>query len=351
MARGVLASVFVFVLLQCAFSGNATAQTGSNCTGTTEGEWDCLWGANCYTPPPPGSYNCQGVPYEFEVICEIQNKNCSPAAGPGETAPGESCPHCAYPISLLSGNTYIEETDVRIPGLSGGLTLLRTWNSMWPATQSAFQVGIFGPNWKSNFEEQVFVGADNYVKYARGDGSFWSFGYAGASGTAPLYDAVAPANAPATLTAGSTYWTLTFKSGEQRLFDNTSGKLIGIVDRNGNTTQLTYDSLGRLITVTDPVSRHLYFNYGSGTYLATSVTSDFGESVSYAYDSQGRLIQVTEPDQSTLSFQYDSNSLISAVLDSDGKILEAHNYDSSGRGLTSSRANGVDAVTISYGNP
>lgn len=144
---------------------------------------------------------------------------------------------------------------------------------------------------------------------------------------------------------------MTFKNGEQRLFDNISGNLIAIIDRNGNETQLTYDAVGRLVTVTDPASRHLYFSYGSQTsFLVTSVTSDFGVSASYSYDTQGRLNQVTEPDSSTLSFQYGANSLISAVLDSNGKVLESHTYDSSGRGLTSSRANGVDAVTISYSN-
>jgi YD repeat-containing protein len=217
---------------------------------------------------------------------------------------------------------------------------------MWPATQITYQIGLFGPNWRSTYEERVFVGSDNYMKYARSDGSFWSFGYDGA-----LYRVAAPANVTATLVQGSTNWTLTFQNGEQRLFDNLSGSLIAIIDRNGNATQLSYDSLGRLITVTDPASRHLYFAYGNGaSYLVTNVTSDAGISLSYTYDSQGRLIQVTEPDQSTLSFQYDSNSFISAVLDSNGKILESHTYDSSGRGLTSARANGVDAVTITYSN-
>jgi YD repeat-containing protein len=82
--------------------------------------------------------------------------------------------------------------------------------------------------------------------------------------------------------------------------------------------------------------------------LVTSVTSDVGLSLSYAYDSNGRLIQVTKPDLTTISFQYDSNSLITAVLDSNGKILESHTYDSSGRGLTSSRAGGVEALTLTY---
>jgi YD repeat-containing protein len=155
----------------------------------------------------------------------------------------------------------------------------------------------------------------------------------------------------ATLTADSalTQWTLTFQNGEQRIFSYTSGSLESIIDRNGNTTQLTYDGLNRLVTVADPGGRHLYFGYANNTsYLVTSVTSDVGLSLSYTYDSQGRLIQVTEPDLSTLSFAYDSNSLITSVTDSNGKILESHTYDSEGRGLTSSRANGVEAVTVSY---
>jgi YD repeat-containing protein len=268
---------------------------------------------------------------------------CAPAAGPSEGCPTCGQPSAGSPISLASGNTYIEENDIRIPGLSGGLSLDRKWNSLWPATQTAYQIGLFGPNWRSTFEERVFVGADHYMKYGRSDGSFWSFGYSGG-----VYQVAAPANITATLVQATNSWTLTFQNGGQRLFDGTTGKLTAIVDRNENTTQLSYDSLGRLITVTDPVSRHLYFNYGSGTYLVTSITSDFGVTVSYFYDGQGRLSQVTEPDGSTLSYQYNSSSLISAVLDSQGKTLESHTYDSSGRGLTSSRANGVDAVTITY---
>ena len=45
---------------------------------------------------------------------------------------------------------------------------------------------------------------------------------------------------------------------------------------------------------------------------------------------------------------YRANSNITAVLDTDGRILESHTYDVLRRGLTSSRANGVDAVTVTY---
>lgn len=330
----IVISAFVFAFLLCALSVRTAAQ--SSCTGYQQ-----------YCPacgdPGVGFFNCV-TEGPYLSVCMYMTAACIPAAAAGETCPACSAAAAGKPISLASGNTYIEEMDVRLPGLSGGLTLARTWNSSWPVTQSAFQIGLFGPNWRSNFEERLFVGSDHYVKYGRGDGSFWSFGSNGST-----WSLAAPANAVATLVIGSLNWTITFQNGEQRVFSGTTGKLISIIDRNGNTTQLTYDSLARLVTVADPVARHLYFSYGNGSsYLVTSVTSDVGVSLSYSYDTQGRLSLVTNPDLSTLSFQYNAQSLISSVTDSQGKILESHTYDGSGRGLTSSRANGVDAVTISY---
>ena len=217
---------------------------------------------------------------------------------------------------------------------------------MWPASQSGSQIGMFGPNWRSTYEERVFPDSSGYIYYAIADGSFWVFSDSGTT-----RNLVSPANIVLSLTAGSTYWTMTFQSGEQRRFANASGSLIAIIDRNGNTTQLTYDGQNRLVTVTDAAARHLFFHYpDNSSRLVTSVTSDVGLSLAYGYDAQGRLIAVMMPDQSTVSFEYNSNSLISAVKDSQGKILESHTYDSQGRGLTSSRANGVESVTVSYPN-
>lgn len=109
------------------------------------------------------------------------------------------------------------------------------------------------------------------------------------------------------------------------------------------------DASNRLATVTDPASRHLSFSYVSpSSNLVSTVTSDVGITLSYAYDGQGRLTQVTKPDTTTISFQYDANSNLTTVFETRGKVLEAHTYDVLHRGLTSSRANGVDAVTVTY---
>ena len=189
------------------------------------------------------------------------------------------------------------------------------------------------------------MGSDNWLKYARADGGYWAFGL----NDAGTFVVAAPANVSATLSQTATNWLVTFQSGEKRQFSLTTGLLTAIIDRNGNTTQIAYDSSNRLATVTDPASRHLYFNYANGSsLLATSVTSDFGITVSYSYDAQGRLSLVTRPGQTTVSFTYNTQSQITAVTDSNGKVLESHTYDSSGRGLTASQANGVNSLTITY---
>lgn len=321
----------------------ATAQSGSGCVAVVA--------MGIGNGPPslfgPQYYDCVNVTLvEFvgEYFCKTRGQ-CPPLG-----AAYEFCLQCAllagHPISLSTGNTFIEETDVKIPGISNGLSLTRTWNSMWPLTQTGSKIGRFGPNWRSTYEERVFPSGDGYMKYSRGDGNFWSFYYTGS-----VWVVVAPENVPANLVLGTSAWTLTFQNGEKRLFDIHSGNLTSIIDRNGNTTQISYDATGRLTTVTDPAGRHLYLGYGSDSSgLVTSVTSDVGISMSYAYDSQGRLTQVTKPDSTTITFQYNSQSLISAVLDSNGVVLESHTYDGYGRGLTSSRAGGVDAVAVSYPN-
>ena len=338
MIRRLCLAVLTVTLMQSVVVGVALAQS-TGCTGLA------IW----YFPDPiPTGWICD-LPGQgpYSMMCRVPNGLCPPVSW---------CPTCGKyvasagnPINLTNGNTYIQETDVKIPGLGGGLTLERTWNSIWPSIVSSLQPGMFGHNWRSTYEERIFPGSEssvNYIAYAKSDGGVWYFGPNNGS----IWKLGAPANTTATLTQnGTTSWTLTFQNGEQRIFSYASGSLMSIVDRNGNTTQLTYDGLNRLVTVTDPASRHLYFTYASGSSgQVTGVSSDFGISLSYVYDAQNRLTQVTKPDSTTISFAFNAQSLITSVTDQNGKILESHTYDGNGKGLTSSRALGVDAVTISY---
>jgi YD repeat-containing protein len=275
------------------------------------------------------------------------------------------------PINLATGDTFITQSDLTVPGIGGGLSFSRTWHSQFPFGESTPARGMFGGNWRSTYEELIYVDPGGLVKYVRGTGGVWTLGWVGNGGSAPAgwtswsYSMIAPANGNLSLTynVSSTddhaYWTLTSNTGETRIFTvncnagcsalPTAGYLTSITDRNGNTTQLSYDGWNRLTKVTDPASRHLYFSYASPqSDQVVGITSDVGISLSYTYDNQDRLATVTKPDSTTTSFQYDANSMISAVLDTNGKVLEAHTYDSERRGLTSSRAAGVEGMTITY---
>jgi YD repeat-containing protein len=341
MIRKRIAVAFVCGIVVCACRLDVEAQ---NCeTQVICGNYN-QWNALCEPLPPANGQNWHSAG-PFSSAANAKNASC----------PAQPETHCCAgvgdPVDSATGDTYFAETDLQLPGIGGGFRLVRTWNSLWPVIESASKTGMFGQKWRSNFEESILVGSDGYMKYSMGDGNFWSFGFTGQANNTDIFAPNAPANKVATLIQSTTNWTLTFQNGEQRVFDINSGNLLSITDRNGNVTTLTYDPSFRLVTVTDPASRHLYFSYASPTsYLVTGVTSDVGISLSYSYDTLGRLIQYTKPDNTTVSFQYnDPNpNLITAVLDSNGKVLESHTYNSCGQGLTSARAGGVDAVTVSY---
>jgi YD repeat-containing protein len=301
----------------------------------------------------PANYTCD--PHaEFEIPCFWYTSSCPPDQGPFETR-CQSCnvgPQGGSPIDLATGDVFITQTDINLPGLGGGLHLTRTWHSLWPVNQVGLVPFMFGPNWMSSYQERVYTGNDGYIKYARNDGSFWSLAPQGSSIT--NYATAAPANAGTTAIQdpNTNGWIITLKNGERHTFDQVTGSLTSIIDRNGNTTTLSYDGLNRIANVADPAGRHLFFNYvNSSSFLVGSVTSDVGITWTYAYDTQGRLSQITKPDQSTVSFQYDANSNVTAVLTGGGVILESHTYDLAHRGLTSSRANGVESLTVQYSTP
>lgn len=356
--RKFIALILAFAALT-ALNNTARAQGTDSCTAfatlvKTIGDPTCGFWWHWDDLPDPNKP-------DTTVCCNISNtfdgETCvAPGVKPGCRVPPHTassiCIKCllaGQPIDLSTGNTFITESDVSVPGLGGGLQLSRTWNSMLPSEQRSAPF-MFGQNWRSNFEERLIITTgDGYLRYVRSDGGVWFFGVFSV-GPPNVYKVAAPANdTTTTLTKGSPSWTLTFKNGEKRLFDATTGVLTAITDRNGNTLSLTYDAAGRLATVTDAAQRHLYFNYPDNSNpLVGSVTSDVGISLSYVYDTQGRLTQMTKPDSTTVSFQYDANSNITAVLDTAGKVLESHTYDGLHRGLTSSRAAGVEAVTVSY---
>ena len=158
-------AILVLSLIVGAFSPPPAAQFVGNCPITASGFFSPLPWARCTYA---GTFGAS------DYVCTWPGNCASPAAA-NETYCAACAAAAGRPIALGNGDTYIVENDVRVPGLGGGLSLTRIWNSIWPPTQTSSEVGLFGPNWRSTYEERVFLGNDLYMKYARGDGSFWSF--------------------------------------------------------------------------------------------------------------------------------------------------------------------------------
>src|ERR1700674_5514521 len=136
--------VLVLALLSCVFSPGAAAQSNNSCLAITTW-WFPLaipsgWS---YYGSYPGTYTY--TIWAWKATCPPVDPPCPCSVAAG----GPPLLTAGNPISLATGNTFIEQKDIRIPGLAGGLNLFRRWNSIRPASQSALQTGLFGPNWRS----------------------------------------------------------------------------------------------------------------------------------------------------------------------------------------------------------
>ena len=175
-------------------------------------EFDVQSGQFSWNWPPKGAilYCPDGVPDGFATYFQ-RNSNCSakPKCLECERLAGGPV-QAAARIELASGDTYIPETDVSLPGLGGGLSLRRTWNSI--LFDGVAQLGMFGFRWVSNFEESVYVGGNGLIQYLRGDGGIWQFAYSGGVQNGNLYVPVSPANEAVTLTQMQTNWAVQFQT-------------------------------------------------------------------------------------------------------------------------------------------
>jgi len=151
----------------------------------------------------------------------------------GASSPRSGCEGiCGSPINLTNGNTWTRQQDYALPGLGGGLSLTRTWNSLWISNSPFQTAGMFGDSWQSNYEERLQSISSSQLKYWRADGSAWTFTYNTSTQT---YSLTNPPDERASLVFNSstTLFTLTLRDGSAETFNN-NGYLLSQADRNGN---------------------------------------------------------------------------------------------------------------------
>lgn len=147
---------------------------------------------------------------------------------------------------------------------------------------------------------------------------------------------------------------------------NASGRLLSITDRAGQTQSLTYsDSAtplsiapypGLLLRVTNQFGRKLSFTYDSEGRL-TTMTDPAGRGYQYAYDGNSNLIRVVYPSTGTGTFtryyHYENGAFphaLTGITDENGSRFATYRYDTTGRVLSTEHAGAVNKYSFAY-NP
>lgn len=106
-------------------------------------------------------------------------------------------------------------------------------------------------------------------------------------------------------------------------FGYTSGNLSSVQTPRG-TTNYQYGSYGKLTQMTNPIGQRTTFSYDSYDNIA-SVTQPLGLTTSYSYDAVSRVTSTTNPMSQTTTYQYDENDNLMSLTEFGD--LTSYTYD------------------------
>jgi len=219
------------------------------------------------------------------------------------------------PVSVVSGAFTHSHTDVAIPGKGIPLGFTRYYSSQGSVTSE------LGYRWSHTYAMSLTIESDGdaIIQYPPGYTARFDWDSGTETFTAPTgnYDTLVK-------NVDSTY-TLSTKAQVQFNFSS-AGALTSIVDRNNNTTTLTYTA-GRLTSVTDPGGRSLTFSYDDPAYPdnITKVTDPLPapdtRTVEFTYDANGDLTQVQDVKGGTTTYVY-SNHRMTSLTDANRQAVD-----------------------------
>lgn len=305
--------------LLCGASNNTLATV--TCTANVTGSYTILAmdivGVNSGAYVLSATWNLTVPPSVYDPL----NPTSNPAYPIGKTKD---------PVNTLTGDFDHQHTDLAIPGKGVPLEFTRYYHSGSPALRS------LGHNWSHSYDAYLLIalGAAT-VFYPDGHASTFVLSNGVYVARPGVYDTFAQ----------NLDGTYTLTTHDQVSYDFTAaGQLASIADRNGNTTELSYDGNGYLSRVTDAVGRSLTFTNDDAGRI-TQVTDPLNRSVSFQYDGNGDLAQVTDVKGGTTTYTYGSHKMAS-LTDANGHVAVQNTFDTAGRVVEQRDA--VSALTCIY---
>jgi RHS repeat-associated protein/uncharacterized repeat protein (TIGR01451 family) len=138
---------------------------------------------------------------------------------------------------------------------------------------------------------------------------------------------------------------INFPDGTTRkhTFDG-SGNPLTVTDRNGSTWTYTYNSLGKLTSVTNPLGGTQTLAYDGSGNLA-SWTDAAGNTTTYTYDALSRLVTIDYTGPAIRTYTYDYANRITSIGDDTGTV-QAFSFDANGRLVEETVSDGTTAWTF-----
>jgi YD repeat-containing protein len=239
-----------------------------------------------------------------------------PEGGCGEGELAANATKCqADPVNTATGSYTTQVKDLALAGIGLGFELVRTYNS------GDLTEGPLGRGWTHSYQSSLSIRLKGAVVVARGaEGQRLTFqrrpdgSYASAPG------------GRATLVGRDGGFELVRRDQVRYRFD-AAGRLVGLVERNGQGLGFSYDSAGKLSRITDSVGRTITLSYTGG--LLSAVALPDGRKVSYAYTG-GLLSSVTDVRGAITRYEY-AGGRLSKVVDQNANAVVATTYEPGGR--------------------
>jgi RHS repeat-associated protein len=271
----------------------------------------------------------------------------------GANPPDCGCNVCAIPnkvskassLSLSEGNLVQDYAAVVVKNSACvALDFTLTYNS-YDSDGSRSQVDtVMGIGWTHSYNVFLFFQSGHLFRYdGKGRITKFALGPGGSFKAAPGYYETVSENFDGSFTITEKHgesWHFESIPGTPFLVDGPVHRLTRMVDRNGNTTTLTYvggnlstignswghlirlehNAKNRLIGIKDALDRKTALGYSSNGRLLITVTDPLGKSTRYTYNTLNQITRKTERDGRAFTYAYQNRKPV-AVLDGAGATM------------------------------
>ena len=236
------------------------------------------------------------------------------------------------PVNVTTGNKYQAEVDFQGPGM---LEMVRHYNSTLRSWTHSYLMRV-----ASNGRVTAVLRPDGKIYRYTGHGpGSWTPGDNSINARLTQLVAIGP-NDPT--------WRLVTEKDTVELYDR-HGLPLSITARGGTSLHLAYSG-GLLRAVTDDWGRSLTFAYDGANRLV-SHTSPGGRVTQLGYDSMRRLSTVTYPDFTSRAYVYEDPARpfhLTGIIDENGSRFATFAYGAKGKAISTEHALGTLHYQLQY---